>query len=244
LTFNWGVTPDWNGFVPSLIPNLFNGNDIFIMSSEDDEVYAGHGNDKIYGFAGNDFLKPGSGKNYVDGGDGDDHILSYGNDTLVGGNGSDLFDVYQEKGVTTINDFTIGTDKIMFGHLLHNDITLEGYFKKVKKFSGIAGEFIEKTTKSGTTILFDPDGDKKFNIVFKLKGSKSVTPDDFMQSIPDDYGYTPVAKQAQSPESISFLGLKSAGSTGPSVPLPSGQSSSSQILGALTGTKQGQVLPS
>jgi len=211
---------------------LLKGNDIWKGSSEADYLWGGGGNDKIYGFAGSDELDGAEGNDYIDGGDDDDFISGgAGNNTLVGGKGSDVFEITMAKGTTTINDFAKGIDKIEFLGFDGSD------FLKVKKFSGVAGEFIATTAKSVTTISFDGNGDKKADVVFKLKGSISVTADDFQQNAKPD------GIKAQSPDSISFLGLKSAGSAGASVPLPNGQSSSSQILGALTGTKQGQLLP-
>jgi len=216
------------------------GNDIFNGSSGDDKIYADSGNDKIYGFAGSDYLYGEAGNDYIDGGDGDDFISAgVGNNTLVGGKGSDIFEITMAKGTTTINDFAKGKDKIQISEFYGTNFESAKYFFKVKKFSGSGGEFIAKTTKSITTISFDGDGDKKADVVFKLKGSISVTADDFQLGLIT----TPDANEAQSPDSISFLGLKSAGSAGASVPLPNGQSSSSQILGALTGTKPGQLLP-
>jgi len=235
---NWAILKNYinneDGTVDAggILKTILKGNDIFKGSSEGDGVYAYAGNDKIYGFAGSDDLYGEAGNDYIDGGDDDDFISGgVGNNTLVGGNGSDIFEITIAKGTTTINDFTTGSDKIQFLGFDGSD------FLKVKKFSGVAGEFIATTTKSVTTISFDGNGDKKADVVFKLKGSISVTADDFQ------LGTGPAANEAQSPDSISFLGLKSAGSAGASVPLPSGQPSSSQILGALTGTKQGQVLP-
>jgi len=223
---------------------VFNGNDIFKGSSESDMLYGLGGNDKIYGFAGSDYLHGGAGNDYIDGGEGNDIIRGgEGNNTLVGGKGSDIFEITKEEGTTIINDFAKGIDKIKITFLDLVDL-YEGLSKvkkfsgitKVKKFSGVEGEFIATITKSVTTISFDGDGNQKADVVFKLRGSISVTADDFIQEYPVNY-------QIQIPNSISFVGLKSAGSAGTSVPLPNGQSSSSQILGALTGTKQGQVLP-
>jgi len=239
FTLNWAILKKFYSYEDGyfdeggIAKELLKGNDIFKGSNDDDEFFANSGNDKIYGFAGSDDLYGEAGNDYIDGGDDDDFISGgVGNNTLVGGKGSDVFEITMAKGTTTINDFTTGSDKIQFLGFDGSD------FLKVKKFSGVAGEFIATTAKSVTTISFDGNGDKKADVVFKLKGSISVTADDFQLGTgPAD------ANEAQSPDSISFLGLKSAGSTGASVPLPSGQSSSSQILGALTGTKQGQLLP-
>jgi len=238
FTLNWAILKKFYKYgegvlyEDGLAKELLKGNDIFNGSAGVDEVYAKAGNDKIYGFAGNDYLYGEAGNDYIDGGDGDDFISGgVGNNTLVGGKGSDIFEITMAKGTTTINDFAKGSDKIEF-------YGFEGSkFLKVNKFSGVAGEFIAKTAKSVTTVSFDGNGDKKADVVFKLAGSISVTANDFK------LGSTPNVNKAQYPDSISFLGLKSAGSAGASVPLPNGQSSSSQFLGALTGTKQGQVLP-
>lgn len=68
------------------------GNDSMYGGAGDDYMDGGNGNDWIFGENGNDTLHGGDGVNYLDGGEGNDYMTGYGyGDTMVGGNGDDTF---------------------------------------------------------------------------------------------------------------------------------------------------------
>ncbi len=83
------------------------GGIVFIGGDGDDTFYGGDGNDILYGGGGTDALYGGDGTDALSGG--------FGNDTLRGGGGKDTF-AYDdmEFGEDTIEDFKIGTDKLIF----------------------------------------------------------------------------------------------------------------------------------
>jgi Ca2+-binding RTX toxin-like protein len=97
-----------------------------------DVLHGGSGNDQLYGGVGNDSLLGGAGNDFLIGGEGDDLLYGYGagsneRDTLVGGNGADVFVLsgttggtnplsglhYRDAGYATILDFShLQGDKI------------------------------------------------------------------------------------------------------------------------------------
>lgn len=83
--------------------------------------FGGGGNDTFFGGTNNDSLFGGNGDDNLIGGSGNDRLNGQaGNDTLVGNAGSDLF-VFNsgaafraaDVGIDTIEDFTVGVDKII-----------------------------------------------------------------------------------------------------------------------------------
>jgi|GEM_PF-2228871 len=81
------------------------GNDTIYGSIGDDVLDGGNGNDRIYGGAGNDLLMPSQGNDYGHAGAGDDNVRwgnnggmgaihDIGRDTLVGGAGHDLLNLW------------------------------------------------------------------------------------------------------------------------------------------------------
>ena len=76
------------------------GSDFISGGSNNDTVYGGDGNDRLFGEHGNDYLSDSYGADWVSGGEGNDTLYSsrsqtaQSRDTLIGGNGDDLFDVY------------------------------------------------------------------------------------------------------------------------------------------------------
>ncbi|MEB3355118.1 MAG: calcium-binding protein [Synechococcales bacterium] len=65
------------------------------------------GNDRLSGGLGDDVLNGGDGNDVLDGG--------VGNNTLTGGVGADFFVLNAGDGVTTITDYTDGTDRLVLG---------------------------------------------------------------------------------------------------------------------------------
>lgn len=78
------------------------GNDMISGRGGDDRLLGDAGNDRLWGGAGNDRLSGGTGNDRLDGGD--------GRNELEGGFGRDTF-VFR-SGVTEIEDFRAGTDRI------------------------------------------------------------------------------------------------------------------------------------
>jgi Ca2+-binding RTX toxin-like protein len=105
------------------------GNDVIMGGAGDDTIYGGEGDNLLMGEAGNDFIQGGSGNDVIYGGS--------GNDTLIGGGGSDIFawsaDDLGLGGTDTIQDFTIGQDKLRFDNLFGNpdNITMDDVLAKL-----------------------------------------------------------------------------------------------------------------
>ncbi len=92
------------------------GNDTLIGSRVADVLDGGEGNDSVYGGAGDDLLMSSAGDDYGDSGAGNDNvrwgnnggtapIYDIGNDTLVGGEGFDLLNLWGKEG----GDNSVGT---------------------------------------------------------------------------------------------------------------------------------------
>jgi Ca2+-binding RTX toxin-like protein len=81
----------------SLIAQGYAGNDTILGDLYNDSIYGGSGNDILLGYGGNDLLVGGSGSDSLNGGSGNDTLRGfYGGysqeiDTLIGGQGSDIF---------------------------------------------------------------------------------------------------------------------------------------------------------
>ena len=111
-------------------------NEFLAGSALNDYVLAGDGNDWVSGYAGNDYIEGGFGNDTILGGDGNDVLQGQnGNDVLNGGAGNDIIwdqddgglltggsgsDEFKfqidvlSSGLTVIQDFTPGTDKLSF----------------------------------------------------------------------------------------------------------------------------------
>jgi len=113
-----------------------NGNDVIDGRGGDDWLFGNGGNDTVLGGTGNDHLFGGSGNDVLDGGPGDDVLDGGpGNDRLIGGAGNDVFVITPQADAnpgpdrsgkpsnppapdgpasnhTTIEDFTVGVDRI------------------------------------------------------------------------------------------------------------------------------------
>lgn len=89
------------------------GDDLVSGGRGDDRAYGGSGNDTVSGNTGNDVLFGGSGNDSVSGNAGNDTLYGdAGSDTLLGGSGDDIFVHDAGDGVTSILDFTQGSDLI------------------------------------------------------------------------------------------------------------------------------------
>ena len=98
--------------------------DVFVATlitgtQSDDTLNGTDSNDFIDGFFGDDILNGGEGNDDLYGDFGDDRLDGgNGNNVLAGGFGDDEFVIYQSSqfysGVTTIKDFKVGGDKLVF----------------------------------------------------------------------------------------------------------------------------------
>lgn len=71
------------------------------------------GHDQLVGFQGNDVLLGGPGRDRLAGGVGRDHLRGgRGPDTLIGGAGADVFVLERDRSRDTIQDFTVGQDRL------------------------------------------------------------------------------------------------------------------------------------
>jgi Ca2+-binding RTX toxin-like protein len=91
------------------------GDDMLFGFGGNDDLEGDGGNDKLFGGAGNDDLEGGSGNDVLDGGT--------GRDKLEGGLGDDTF-IFR-KGITEIDDFSIGNDHILIDDALGVDTFAE-----------------------------------------------------------------------------------------------------------------------
>uniref|UniRef100_A0A2P1CZF8 Putative phosphodiesterase n=1 Tax=Phormidium sp. LP904e TaxID=2027342 RepID=A0A2P1CZF8_9CYAN len=91
-----------------------NGKDTLIGNDGDDNLNGGNGQDVLFGNGGNDTLLGGNGDDLLNAGAGNDLLNGgNGNDILNGGAGRDIFALMRNgNGTDTIEDFTIGQDKI------------------------------------------------------------------------------------------------------------------------------------
>jgi Ca2+-binding RTX toxin-like protein len=107
------------------------GNDELHGGGGDDQLQGGSGDDQLYGGAGRDRLYGQEGSDLYDGGDGDDQLFAGGvvggGDTLVGGDGADLFAwVGRFTGVDKVLDFQRGLDKIDLSRIDADERTTPG----------------------------------------------------------------------------------------------------------------------
>lgn len=84
----------------------------------DNQISGGSGNDILAGNGGNDTLNGEAGNDKLIGGLGDD--------VLNGGDGADLFLLNALTGIDTIQDFTVGVDKIALDDAVFTDILNDG----------------------------------------------------------------------------------------------------------------------
>jgi Ca2+-binding RTX toxin-like protein len=99
------------------------GNDQVYGGQEADQVSGNKGDDRVYGNWGNDTLDGGEGSDtlfggrdndVLSGGAGDDRLSGgVGNDSLWGGDGLDSFVFEKSSGIDAVEDFQIGSDKIV-----------------------------------------------------------------------------------------------------------------------------------
>ncbi|WP_432449386.1 calcium-binding protein [Aliiroseovarius marinus] len=94
----------------------------------DDDIFGGLGEDTLSGGAGNDYIRGGNGafSDHISGGDGNDQLFGdggddvlvggAGDDVLTGGGGADVFVFSPDTSVDQIEDFEIGTDKILLSN--------------------------------------------------------------------------------------------------------------------------------
>ena len=87
------------------------GDDKLFGLGGNDDLEGDGGNDRLYGGTGNDKLEGGGGNDLLDGGT--------GNDDLDGGRGADTF-IFR-KGITDIDDFGLGNDRIRIDDALGVD---------------------------------------------------------------------------------------------------------------------------
>jgi Ca2+-binding RTX toxin-like protein len=95
--------------------NGFGGDDRIFGRESNDVIDGGTGNDQLYGEAGNDVIRGGTGNDVADGGDGDDRLFmdDGGDDTALGGAGSDV--IYYGGALTAadVNDGGEGRDAVI-----------------------------------------------------------------------------------------------------------------------------------
>jgi len=86
------------------------GNTVFVMSDQDDEVIGLDGKDLIFGGGGDDLLYGGGGVDFIYGGDGSDYIAGgIGKDTIDGGDGFDIL-TYHDLGIGSEETDSIKVD--------------------------------------------------------------------------------------------------------------------------------------
>ncbi len=84
------------------------GDNVLYGEAGDDTLYAGNdGADQLFGGSGDDILRAKKGDDYLNGEQGDDRLIAHGdNNTLVGGDGSDYYQVnFKKANNTVINNY-------------------------------------------------------------------------------------------------------------------------------------------
>ena len=117
-----------------------------------DFMFSGDGRERFYGDAGDDFIFAGKGRDYINGGAGNDYLSAGEHTTMVGGSGSDIFEIsqptYSATNAAIIMDYNAGEDqiKINVGNIANYDGThLHDFFNL-------------SNTAFGLTIQVDIDG--------------------------------------------------------------------------------------
>ena len=111
---------------------------------QDDEIYGGDGQDHLYGGAGNDRLDGGAGNDIVEGGAGNDVLNdTLGDNTLIGGGGSDEFQV--GTAVTANNTLYLGegSDRVVVLELSAFAADFTGSTQIMDFAAGAGGDRIE-----------------------------------------------------------------------------------------------------
>jgi len=163
------------------------GNDTITGSKHDDTLEGWGGNDIINGGAGSDQILGGAGNDSINGGDGNDSIwgggigVASGKDTLTGGKGADTFffdaSFYSgtsSRNASVITDFSAKQgDKIIIGaqSSREQDLLAEiDQIRKVARFTGTPGEFVQTKVRGGLEVAFDLDGNGTADGYLNLKG--------------------------------------------------------------------------
>ncbi|NJO95660.1 MAG: hypothetical protein HC775_13035 [Hyellaceae cyanobacterium CSU_1_1] len=102
------------------------GNDQLIGGEGTDSLLGESGNDTLFGSSGNDTLTGSAGDDVLQGGNGADRIEGgSGNNIVYGGADADTF-VLINAGLSNVQDFVDGTDKITLGSgLTFADLTIQ-----------------------------------------------------------------------------------------------------------------------
>lgn len=146
------------------------GNDHVDGGGGHDTIEGGNGTDTLVGGSGNDLIRGGSGNDDLRGGSGWDAIFADGGADTIRWNAGDL-------GLDTVHNFTLGTDKVVFGagflaagaladnllvfdsgahdSLLLANIQGEGY-EAIGTFKGITGDQLEAAIDNGLLFGFQP----------------------------------------------------------------------------------------
>ncbi len=144
------------------------GDDILRGGNSDDKLYGGHGDDRISGGDGNDVLFDLRGTNKLKGGAGDDLLIGdEGLDNMIGGKGRDIFVIHAksddlDEGITRIQDFEIGIDKLSFDS---DDPNLKLSFQDVGQDLHL---FIGLEEKIHAAILYDVQKDALLDTHFTI----------------------------------------------------------------------------
>jgi Ca2+-binding RTX toxin-like protein len=123
--------------------DLDSGNDSFVGSAGNDQVWGGYGNDSLRGAAGNDSLYGDGGDDVLDGGQGSDSYFVTG---LVSGGWQTFggYDLYSDSGSSGIDQIVaIGNDDVDIGLADGNFLSTNGIERLVNQTSkvvnGVAG---------------------------------------------------------------------------------------------------------
>jgi len=208
---------------------LLKGNDLIKGSADNDSLCGYDGNDTIEAGDGADCLFGGKGINKLTGGKGEDHF------------GFDASIVTSKTTASTITDFSKEDgDKLEIDTKYYSD-TAKFEAILVSKYSGTKGGFMVTNLKSGIQVSIDVDGNKRADVWVNLNGVSSFDKSSIFFT---NSGSFANVKAKPAPKEVSFLGLKQISGSDTLTFDSFNNSNSNQLVGALTGTKQGQFLPS
>lgn len=153
--------------VHGLTVNSGAGNDTIRGTASSDVIDPGTGNDRVFGGAGNDLLMPSQGNDYGHAGDGDDNvrwgnngsmgpIYNIGHDTLVGGAGHDLLNLWAKgNGENSVGVSVVFTSKST-GHASYPQANGTVVFSEFEQFWTHEGR--DTVTAATATIGADRQG--------------------------------------------------------------------------------------
>lgn len=128
------------------------GRDRAVGDAGDDQLRGGDGRDRLFGGDGDDWLEGGAGDDRLDGGRGNDLFSAgLGTDRMTGGAGADDFGFWAPFDIAIIEDFEVGTERLMFDSFHADGMTAED----VAGLASVVGAGVEIDLGGGRRIVLE-----------------------------------------------------------------------------------------